>query len=237
MLVKAVNLDHVMHIASRLEPLGVKFAFIGGSVIGLLVDHPEAASIRPTNDIDVVLEVVTHIDYTKMEKRLFGLKFKNDISEGAPKCRWIVDDIKVDVLPSRDDLGQWRGRWFEEALRTATPREISGKTINVVTASCFIATKMDAFADRGNGDFLASRDVEDIVAIVDGRASLESEIFTSHPDLRRYVSETVRTWLEKPEFIEALQGHLPGDTASQQRLPNLVKCLQRIGNMARRGNE
>lgn len=39
----------------------------------------------------------------------------------------------------------------------------------------FIATKLEAFADRGGGDFLASHDLEDITTVTDGRPELTDE--------------------------------------------------------------
>ena len=38
--------------------------------------------------------------------------------------------------------------------------------------------------------------------------------------------------LATPAFIEALPGHLPGDAASQERLPDLEDKLRRIAWLA-----
>jgi len=46
----------------------------------------------------------------------------------------------------------------------------------LVTAVYFCASKIEAFADRGKNDFPASRDLEDLIAVVDGRAELVGEI-------------------------------------------------------------
>ena len=51
---------------------------------------------------------------------------------------------------------------------------------------------------------------------------------TSSPQLRRYVIKSVRQLLAAPLFNEALPGHLPPDSASQQRLPALRKKLHAI---------
>ncbi|MBU0674360.1 MAG: hypothetical protein KJ950_06930, partial [Proteobacteria bacterium] len=44
--------------------------------------------------------------------------------------------------------------------------------INLVTAPYFLAGKFAAFAGRGNGDYLMSHDMEDIVAVLDGRPEI-----------------------------------------------------------------
>jgi hypothetical protein len=45
-------------VAERLDGLGLDYAFLGGSVVGLLLDYPELSPVRATYDIDVVLKVV-----------------------------------------------------------------------------------------------------------------------------------------------------------------------------------
>lgn len=57
-----------------------------------------------------------------------------------------------------------------EAVHTAVTRVLpSGTSIRLISAPVLIATKLEAFADRGHGDFLAGHDLEDITTIADGR--------------------------------------------------------------------
>jgi tRNA nucleotidyltransferase/poly(A) polymerase len=42
-------------VAERLDELGLEYAFLGGSVVGLLLDHPELSPVRATDDVDVVI--------------------------------------------------------------------------------------------------------------------------------------------------------------------------------------
>ena len=48
----------------------------------------------------------------------------------------------------------------------------------MISPTAFLATKYEAFLDpkRGAGDFAASKDIEDIIALVDGRPELDKEI-------------------------------------------------------------
>ena len=52
----------------------------------------------------------------------------------------------------------------------------------MVTAPVFLATKLEAFRGRGQGDFLFSHDLEDLMAVVDGRAALVEECRLSPPE-------------------------------------------------------
>ena len=52
----------------------------------------------------------------------------------------------------------------------------SGKVIRMVSAPYFLITKLEAFNGRGNGDYLMSHDIEDIVAVLDGRPEIFDEM-------------------------------------------------------------
>lgn len=167
---RPIDLNVLAMVSGRLEKLGVKFTFTGGAIVGFLLDNPRLPFPRQTDDVDAIVEVVTLIQYSDLEAKLrTEAKFSHDTSEGAPRCRWLVEGVKVDVMPMRDPTGCFSDRWFDYALDTASQRTFGGTTVNVVSATCFVATKLVAFEARGQGDHLASHDIEDILTIVDGR--------------------------------------------------------------------
>lgn len=95
----------------------------------------------------------------------------------------------------------------------------------------FLATKLEAFDGRGKGDFLFSHDLEDLLAVIDGRASLLEECRTSPAELRTYLAARLTALLATRDFVDALSGHLPGDAASQERLPELQDKLRQISEL------
>lgn len=99
-----------------------------------------------------------------------------------------------------------------------------------VTPPYLVATKLEAFNSRGGGDHLGSRDLEDVVMLVDGREELTAEVAASAGDLRQYLSEQIRALLDEPRFVDALFGFLRGDMASQARAQAIV--LPRIRQIA-----
>ncbi len=226
---RPVDLDALVMVATRLESLGVKFAFTGGAVVGFLLDNPGLPFPRQTDDVDAITEVTTRIQYTDLEARLRNeAGFHHDTSNGAPLCRWIVNDVKVDIMPMRDPTGFFSDRWFEYALQTSVSRTLRDVTICTVSATCFVATKLVAFENRGHGDFMASHDLEDVLTVVDGRKTLCAELATEREDLRQYVAGRIASSLANPAFLDALPGYLPPDGASQSRLPLLVEHLRHI---------
>ena len=89
-----------------------------------------------------------------------------------------------------------------------------------------------AVMDRGAGDFLVSHDLEDIVTVVDGRPSLADEVHAAPVDLRKYLGQQFGELTASTEFLDALAGHLPGDAASQARLPELIRRLRILAQEA-----
>ncbi len=172
------------------------------------------------------------MEYYRLEKELLNRGFKQDISEDAPVCRWLIDNIKVDVMPTREDILGFSNRWYLPAIRNAVYIDMDKElTIQLVTPPYFLATKIEAFKGRGGGDYMASHDMEDIMTVLDGRPEIVSEIASSPDDLKNYLSMTFRTLLANREFLDALPGHLLPDRASQARLPQLMKCLRLISNI------
>ncbi|MDD5556549.1 MAG: hypothetical protein PHN82_04770 [bacterium] len=228
----AIRIDDIATVALRLEPLREKCVFTGGAIIGLLMDDPALVSIRPTKDVDVIVEVRTRIHYADLEGRLRGLGFKHAMSEGAPKCRWIIDNIRVDIMPVTDQTGELSDTWFELALRTATKARAGKAEIWMVTAPCLVATKLETFIDRGKGDFMASHDIEDLLAVIDGREALVEEIAASSADLRHFIADKIAELLGNMRFLDSLPGHLPPDDASQRRLPIVHERLRAIAALA-----
>ena len=221
-------------VAERLgDDLREELVFVGGAVAGLLITDPAMPSIRPTEDVDLVCRAVALTDYHRVETALRARGFIQDMRPDAPICRWRVGSVIVDVMPSLEKILGFANRWYPLALETACPVALpSSHLIRLIAAPVFLATKLEAFDGRGNGDFLFSHDLGDLLAIVDGRAALLNECRSSPNELQIYLGERFRTLLANPAFVEALAGHLPGDPASQERLPDLQTTLRHLAGLA-----
>lgn len=77
-----------------------ELVFVGGAVAGLLITDPAMPAIRPTEDVDLLVQSLTLADYHRVEKQLVARGFVHDMSPDAPVCRWLADGIKVDVMPA-----------------------------------------------------------------------------------------------------------------------------------------
>ena len=222
-------------VARRLgAQLCSEFAFVGGAVAGLLITDPANPPIRATEDVDVVAEVLALRDYHAIEAALRKLGFAQDTRPGAPICRWQVEGVTVDVMPTDQKILGFANRWYPMCVASAEPLALpSGTTVRVIPAPVFVATKLEAFHGRGAGDYLFSHDLGDILSVVDGRDSLIDECRQTPAELRAYLSEQISVLLRDRRFIDALPGHLPSDSIGQSRLPDLEMKLRQIADLGK----
>jgi hypothetical protein len=143
-------------------------------------------------------------------------------------CRWLVDVLKLDVVPTDERILGFSNRWYRPAMDTAEEKELEPELrIRVVTAPYFVATKLEAFRGRGHSDYTSSHDLEDLLTVIDGRQTIVEEI-TAANELRAYIVEEFRALLGTPSFVEGLSGYLLPDAGSQGRLPILLARITEI---------
>ncbi len=224
------NIEILTSAVERLGTLSKEMVFLGGCATGLLLTDMAAPPLRVTVDVDVIVQVTSLTAYHRISEKLRERGFCEDTRDGAPLCRWITDDVVLDVMPTEHRILGFGNRWYGLAAENAEKIELSsGHVIRVVTAPYFLCTKLEAFDGRGNGDYMTSHDIEDLVAVLDGRPELVEEVKSADPVLVDEIRGRFAQLLEDRKFLDALPGHLPGDPASQGRVPVL---LQRIRLLA-----
>ena len=224
------NLAMLELAAGALGPLVNDVVFLGGCAAGLLITDAAAPPVRATRDVDVIVEMASLQEYHALSMKLRRLGFRDDAREGAPVCRWRYQPLALDIMPTSPILG-FGNRWFPDAMRAAAPVRLpNGARIRMVTAPFFLATKLEAFHGRGHGDFVASHDLEDLIAVIDGRPSIVEET-TACIEVRDYLAREFSRLLENAAFLDALPGHLPGDDASQARIPLILERMKKIGGL------
>ena len=226
------NLAILSVVAKALGHLRGSLVFVGGCATGLLVTNVRAQPIRMTDDVDLVADVVSQREYHALERQFEALGFVHDMSADAPICRWVCGDVVVDLMPTEPGILGFHNRWYSLAVTSAMEVVLPDDLpIRLVNAPVFIGTKIEAFMGRGNGDYMASHDLEDIITVVDGRASLFAEMQAAPAELRDYLGNEFRALLANRDFMDALPGQLPADRGSQARLPGLIKKLQDISSI------
>jgi predicted nucleotidyltransferase len=227
-----VNIQMITTVARRLGNLREKVVFVGGCATGLFITDPAMPEVRVTKDVDVIIDIATRMEYSRLEADLRSKGFRNDISEDAPLCRWLVNGIKVDVMPTQEDILGFSNHWYLPAIKNANYVQLEKElAIKLVTPPYFLATKIEAFKGRGGGDYMASHDMEDIITVLDGRREIVDEIKNSSDELKTFLSRTFRIFLTDENFLDAIPGQLLPDQANQARVPRLLKILEEIANI------
>jgi len=201
------NLPYLRIIANALGDLCEQVVFVGGAVAGLLMTDPLAEGVRATKDVDAVVEAGLG-EFHRIEALVAERGFRRDIESGVI-CRWVHRESGVlfDLMPVQPEVLGFSNRWYRYAMETAVPVDLGqGASIRLASAVAFVATKLEAFADRGAGDILGSHDLEDVLNIVDSREELARELAAAPADLRKAVADAFARLLAHPDFANALPG-------------------------------
>lgn len=223
------NLERLLATVESLQPLLPDLVFVGGAVTGLLVTDAGAGAPRTTLDVDAVVGIGSYPEYAAFGERLRALGYSEDMSEGAPVCRWVRSELLLDVMPLDESILGFSNRWYRVAMASAVLHELpGGRVIRLVPAPCFLATKIEAFQSRGTGDHTMSHDLEDMIYVVDGRGSIVDEVDEATTDLRQYLRHEIGALLGDWRFLDALPGYLRPDAASQARIGVVIRRLRAI---------
>jgi hypothetical protein len=212
------NLNSLILIASRLDELCNEVTFVGGCITGLLITDKAAPDVRFTVDVDCIINVVTKHEYHSLSEKLRNKGFKEMSSGNHPICRWDCDGVLIDVMPTDKSVLGFSNRWYKDAQSNATNQTINdSKIIRVISAPYFLATKLEAFKDRGKQDFLLSHDLEDIIAVIDGRPEIVSDVSNTANNLKEYLSTEFNILINNVQYMQALPGHLNYSSESERR--------------------
>ena len=194
------------HLGALLDDV----VFVGGATVELWVTDGAAPEFRPTDDIDVIVEIKTRRDYYRFEKQVRHAGLENDQGSGVI-CRFKHPDsgLRLDVMPTEASILGFENRWQAEAFPNAIEVQLpSGRIIRAIPPTYLLATKLEAFRSRGKGDFYGSRDFSDVVALVDGRAELLDEVAEAPEPLRVYLAGQLEELSGHPAFDNGLEGAL-----------------------------
>jgi len=132
-------------------------------------------------------------------------------------------------MPTDTRILGFANRWYPLAMESAQVVILpSGTTIRLIASPVFVATKFEAFADRGQADLLGSHDLEDIVNVLDGRPEIVEEIAASPVELQRYLADWCGALLATPNFMDTMQSMVFPDESLAERVQLLVERFRQI---------
>ncbi len=220
----------IQQVAQQLgSDLLSQVAFVGGCTTGLhITDEFTKEKVRYTEDVDLIIHVLGYTGWHKFSEQVTARGFKISM-EDEVNCRFRLGSLCVDFMPDDENVLGYSNQWYSDALATAQPYPIdAGITIRLVTPSYFLATKFEAFKGRGNGDLLASRDMEDILNLVDGREELLTEVKHLAPELRTYLATAFTQLLGTPEINYLVQSTADNDSGRVDIIFERLELLARL---------
>ncbi|NEO27084.1 MAG: hypothetical protein F6K03_09360, partial [Kamptonema sp. SIO4C4] len=86
------QIDNLERVAEVLAAIPERFIFTGGATIALYVDEILQDELRPTLDVDCVVEIFSRAKYYALEDQLRAVGLEDCTEQDAPLCRWRYQD-------------------------------------------------------------------------------------------------------------------------------------------------
>jgi predicted nucleotidyltransferase len=225
------NLLRIKAVHNALGVLKEDVVFVGGATVSLYADRM-AEEVRPTDDIDILIELWTYKDYAELEEQLRKMGFSNDRESGII-CRYKIQDIIVDVIATGvKELG-FSNKWYPAGYKNALRYKLDdGHVVKIFSAPYFIASKLEAFkspARKDNNNGIFSSDFEDIVFVLENRFSIWDEIKQCQEDLKEYLRNEFGKLLANPLFEEWIGAH--ADYGSPPATSFIIQQLEEFVNL------
>ena len=154
------------------------------------------------------------------------------LDEDAPICRRKAGDLIIDVLPRDVTLIGMRGGFLATGYDRAMEVELpNGTRIHVLRPADLMAAKVEAWHDRGRGDWMASADLEDLLSLVEGLPDFGVVATQADPKVQTCLSAWAREMLAHPDLDTLLEGNVVGS----QRAGRIARMQARLQGLAAGG--
>jgi hypothetical protein len=139
-------------------------------------------------------------------------------------------------MSSDESVLGFTNKWYKEGIDRAISVPLNPIVIRIFSLPYFLGTKMEAFKGRGNGDYRASPDMEDIISILEvAQEKLWGEGFSaSSRDFRTYLKNELEKLKGNPNFLDALPGAVfnreLGAAATESVLNQINQMIEKCGS-------
>ena len=202
-----INREATLRVANALGELNEEVVFVGGAVVSFYIDDPAADDVRPTKDIDIVLEIASLIELEEVRTKLTKKGFYQS-SEDDVICRFRYKETKVDVMSTKEIGWAPANPWFEKGYNDLIQVNIGQTQINCLSLPYYLATKFAAYYGRGGNDPRTSHDFEDIVYLLNFNSNFVEQIKDSNYVVKQYLIKCFKDILSDSVKQEAIFGNL-----------------------------
>lgn len=202
-----INREVIRKVAFALGELNDQVIYVGGATVGLYTNDSGAEDVRPTKDVDISLSLASLVELEEMRELLVSKGFEQR-AESSVICRFMLDDINVDVMNTKPIGWAPSDVWYEPGFRLREEAYVDDTRIFIMPLAFFLASKFEAFHDRGSSDARTSHDFEDIVYVLDNRTDILDVLRESPVDVGEFLKKQFSGILKNPGLKEALFANL-----------------------------
>jgi predicted nucleotidyltransferase len=201
-----INLTRIKSVSNALGELKDRVVFVGAATVSLYADRM-AVEIRPTDDVDVLVEISTRIEFAVLEEQLRNKGFQIDKTSKFVG-RYTLPGVIVDIMPTDESILGFSNKWYLEGFKSAVEYKIDDlHTVKILAPAYFIASKIEAFKNRGKNDGRTSDDFEDIVFVFENRRTIWREMSDSDHQLKTYLLNEINKLYANRYIQEWIDAH------------------------------
>jgi len=208
-----MNKQHIESLQIVAQGLGdlLEYAvFVGGAVAEFYATGPGSEEARISDDIDCVIEISSRKAYHELEQLLESKGFQHDTSPDAPICRWLYKQILIDIMPSNDEILGFSNKWYIVGIKNKVAQLLpNGIMIYIFPPEIYLASKMEAFNNRGRKDLRQSRDFEDIIYVLYNNPDILSILSNSSELVKEYLKSQFQSLTSRNDISEGIESALP----------------------------
>lgn len=226
-MLSAINKEMLITVGHGLGHLLQEMVFVGGAIPELYIpEGVQIAEVRQTDDVDCIIEIAGRRKYAELEQQLRDLKFEH---EEKLICRWIYKEIIVDVMPTDEKIlgfsNQWYGKGIPNAIEYKLEEDLS---INILPLAYFVGCKLEALFNRGMSDLRLSKDLEDIVFLLNYAAQLVDDISNCESELKSFIKDRFAELRKHPTIQEAIFCVLPAGENEPDNVKQVLFIINTI---------
>ncbi|SEC30449.1 Nucleotidyl transferase AbiEii toxin, Type IV TA system [Maribacter dokdonensis] len=210
-----VNKEATKKVALALGNLNEQVVYVGGAVVSLYINDSAAEDVRPTKDVDLTFQIASPSKLEELREDLNAKGFYQS-SEEDVICRFLYEDLKIDVMSTQSVGWAPSNPWFEKGFDKSIAVNLEDIIIKILPLPYFLATKIEAFLDRGIKDIYASHDLEDIVYLFNYTTDIDAQVLASDSDIKLYLAEKLKAFTENRSIMNAISGSLYYEQADER---------------------
>jgi hypothetical protein len=217
-------IENLEKAAAILSNIPEQFVFTGGSTVILYAKEDVHSEIRLTEDVDCVVKVNTRSEYYQLAEKLRRGGLSECNRPNSPLCRWLYEELVIDIMPCEEEILGFSNCWYRDGIKNAVEHTLpSQRKIKIFSPLYLLATKIEAHLGRGKS-FRFSKDVEDIIVLLDGYTTLEQDYHLAQPELNQYINHWFATNVD--DLIEATYTNCP--SRDSEREDFIIELIERI---------